>query len=168
MTGIQIITKQFILCSRLYKNVLEGINDEKSVVRLSDHVNHLRWIAGHLLMIRYRNIVRLGLESEVYPHADKFIIPDMPPPNARPIDSTIEYPTLKESLSYWDLYSEYTLKALPALTEEQLNTEGTFESPIGGKTLLDTLAFIATHEVYHIGQMGLIRKTLGYKAMSYN
>ena len=53
MSSIQPVVKQFELQTRLFNNVLESIEDVKGSERLSDHVNHLQWIAGHLTNSRY-------------------------------------------------------------------------------------------------------------------
>ena len=54
MSAIQPVKKQFVLQTRLFNNVLEGIEDRKGSERLSEFVNHLQWIAGHLTNSRYR------------------------------------------------------------------------------------------------------------------
>ena len=107
------------------------------------------------------------MRTNKYPHLDLFVFKDIPPPNAKPLDESVNYPDLRETLEYWDTYSEFLLKRLPLLSEEQLISELTFTTPIGGKTVLESLAFAASHESYHIGQMSIIRKSLGHKAMTY-
>jgi hypothetical protein len=42
MSSIQPVSKQFSLQTRLFNNVLEGIDDIKGPERLSEHVNHLQ------------------------------------------------------------------------------------------------------------------------------
>ena len=167
MNSIQIITRQLILNTKFYKNVLSDINNEESKIRLSGKTNHLAWIAGHLVVIRFGLAVRFGLRRNKYPHLDLFVKKDIPPPNAKPLDESYNYPVLDETLEYWNSYSEYLTSKLPALTEEQLNFELPFDTPIGGKTILESLAFTASHEAYHIGQMSIIRKSIGHTAMTY-
>ena len=167
MNSVQIITRQFVMQTRFYKNVLSDINEEESRLRLNKHTNHLAWIAGHLAVIRFGLAVRLGLRTNKYPHMDLFVIKDIPPPNAKALDESVNYPGLSVTLKYWDSYSEFLTKRLPLLSEEQLNSELAFTTPIGGKSVLESLAFTVSHESYHIGQMSIIRKSLGHKAMTY-
>ena len=47
-SSIQPVVKQFDLHSRLFNNVLEGIEGQAVSERLNEHVNHAQWIAGHL------------------------------------------------------------------------------------------------------------------------
>ncbi len=164
---METIIKQLSMNTRWYINVLEGITDEEAAKRLNRNVNHLKWIAGHLLLGRYRSISRSGADIEPYPHVDKFIRKDTPPPNAIPIDDSIEYPPLKETLEFWNAVSEKFLSRLPLISEEKLSAELPFTLPINGKTLRDVFAFTASHEAYHIGQMSFIRKSLGHKVMVY-
>jgi hypothetical protein len=167
MKAIDIITRQIARNTKWYINVLEGIAEKDSVRQINKNVNHMRWIAGHLLTGRYRNVIRLGLQTEPYPHLDKFVIPDTPPPNGRPVDENIRYPELAETLNYWKDYSGYLVKILPRLTDEQLMKKLPFEIPFDGDAAVDGFAFTVMHEAYHIGQMSLIRKSLGYEAMKY-
>jgi len=39
--------------------------------------------------------------------------------------------------------------------------------PVADPTRLGTLAFLAQHDTYHIGQLALLRRFVGLKAMSY-
>ncbi len=61
MSSIQPVVKQFELQTRLFNNVLEGIEDIKGSKRLSEEVNHLQWIAGHLTNSRYGLAQGLGI-----------------------------------------------------------------------------------------------------------
>jgi hypothetical protein len=166
MSSISIVTKQFALHNRLFNNVLEGIADAKGTERLSDHVNHLLWIAGHLTNTRYNFGVFLGLTA-TFPYKELYTDTTKPPPNNRPIDESVTYPSLTEILGYWNDYAGPFVDGVANLTEEQLAGELPFGTPIGGKTLLELFGFVASHESSHIGQMSIIRKYLGLPAMSY-
>lgn len=77
----------------------------------------------------------------------------------------IKYPTLSESIEQWKVYSEVLLKAISGLEEATLKKELNFTLPSGGTTIEDALVFMVLHETYHIGQISLIRKMLGYPSM---
>ena len=56
---------QFDLHTRLYNNATEGITDAEANSRNSEHVNHIKWIAGHLLNTRLESMSRVtGLEPD--------------------------------------------------------------------------------------------------------
>ena len=166
MSSISIVAKQFALQTRLFNNVLEDIEEAKSNTRLSDQVNHLRWIAGHLTNTRYNAAPMLGLQQS-YPYKHLFSDASLPPPSTKAIDETIDYPSLKETLEYWNSFSGPFVNAVAGITDEQTAGELPFGTPIGDKTLIGYFGFLTSHESCHIGQMSIIRKYLGLGAMSY-
>ncbi|HVM90123.1 MAG TPA: DinB family protein [Puia sp.] len=166
MSSIQILAKQFALHSRLFNNVLESVQESQAAKRLGDAVNHLQWIAGHLTNTRYNYAQMLGLDKK-FPYRDLYVDPAAPPPGNRAIDVFIEYPALDEILKCWNDYAPSFAEAISKLPHVQLETEMPFSTPIGDKTVLGFLGFLASHESYHIGQMSIIRKYLGLSAMSY-
>jgi uncharacterized damage-inducible protein DinB len=165
MSSIQPISKQFALQTKLFNNVLEGIGDNQGSERLSEYVNHLQWIAGHLANSRYRFAPMLGLQT-VFPYAEKYTDPSAPPPHNRAIDTSIKYPALHEIKKSWNDLAAGFVEKISGLSSGQLETETPITVPTG-KTMSDLLAFLSSHESYHIGQMSIIRKNLGLSAMSY-
>jgi uncharacterized damage-inducible protein DinB len=166
MSSIQPVSKQFALQSRLFNNVLEGISDNKGPERLSEYVNHLQWIAGHLTNSRYRFAPMLGLDA-AFPYVEIYSDLTQPPPHNRAIDASIKYPALTEIKKYWNRLTTGFVDGVSGLSSAQLESETPIRVPTGN-TLSDLLSFIASHESYHIGQMSIIRKYLGLEAMSYN
>jgi len=55
--------------------------------------------------------------------------------------------------------------ALSNLPDELLGRSASLQIP-GLKTLADELAFFALHDSYHVGQLGYIRKGLGYPGLT--
>ena len=166
MSSITPVSKQFSLQSKLFNNVLEGIEDIKGSERLSDHVNHLQWIAGHLTNSRYRFNSLLGLNG-VFPFAECYNDFTQPPPHNRIIDGSVKYPSLTEIKKYWNEQAVGFVDGVSGMSSEQLGAESPISVPTG-KTFSDLFSFLASHESYHIGQMSIIRKYLGLEAMSYN
>jgi hypothetical protein len=166
MSSIQIIAKQFALHNRLFNNVLEGIADTNGNKRVTEEVNHLQWIAGHLTNSRFNFGPMLGI-NEIFPYKDLYSDPTLPPPGNRPISETIKYPLLSETLKYWNTFAPVFVERVINLSDMQIAAEFPINTPIGDKTTLGFFGFLASHESYHIGQMSLIRKYLGLGAMSY-
>jgi hypothetical protein len=166
MSSIQIIAKQFALHSKLFNNVLEGVEESQGGKRMTEQVNHLQWIAGHLTNARYNYAPMLGL-SETFPYKELYMDPTAPPPGNRAINASIKYPSLSEILKCWNAYSPAFVNAVSKLSDAQLAAELPFGTPIGDKSMLGFFGFLTSHESYHIGQMSIIRKYLGLDAMSY-
>lgn len=166
MSAIKTISKQFDLHTRLFNNVLEGISDNQGSERLNDQVNHLQWIAGHLTNSRYNFAPMLGVNSK-FPYVDLYTDATKPPPNNKPLDTSAKYPSLTEIKKYWNDLAAPFIASVSNMSDEQLSSPIPFAVPIGGNSVLDLIAFLASHESYHIGQMGILRKYLGKDAMSY-
>jgi len=159
------IINQYLLLTDWFQSVLEGIDDKDGSKTVYPDGNSLEWIAGHLITGRYRNLLRLDLDVTTYKHLKKFIDESKPPPNAIAFDKDAPYPALSASVEQWQMYAELFLKALESADADTLQRELPFPIPGGGRTVLDALAFVAVHESYHIGQMSIIRKSLGYPSM---
>jgi len=166
MSSIQIISMQFALHTRLFNNVLEGVEESQGAKRMSEHVNHLQWIAGHLTNARYNYAPMVGL-IEIFPYKELYTDTTAPPPNNRAIDASLKYPSLGEILKYWNSYAPAFVEAVSKLSDTQTATELPFGTPIGDKTMLGFFGFLVSHESYHIGQMSIIRRYLGLDPMSY-
>ena len=165
MQSLSNIIKQFSTVNYWYMSALDGIKDEDGNKVIAGHTNSLEWIAGHLLTGRYRNLVRLGVQIEPYTHLEKFIDQTLPPPNAIAFNKNITYPLLSASRQQWTDYSIILLERLNGLDEKTLKSAISFTLPTGGNTIEDSELFAIVHETYHIGQMSIIRKSLGYSPM---
>lgn len=165
MVSLEHVIKQYQLLTNWYLFALDGISDADGSKTINDRTNSLEWLAGHLIVGRYRNTARLGVKMEPYKGLGLFINEAMPPPNAIAFDSKITYPKLSACREDWKQYSTTFHEALKNVDEKILKTDIRFNVPIGGNTVEDALMFVVEHESYHIGQMSLIRKSLGYAAM---
>ena len=165
MKPIENIIRQYTLLTDWFLSALEGINDQDGRKKIADNSNSLEWIAGHLLTGRYRNIIRLQVQIEPYKYINKFIDQTIPPPNAIKFDKRTAYPSLTDSREEWTYYGKIFLDRLNELDEDLLKNEIPFNVLSGGNKVEDALTFMVMHEAYHIGQMSIIRKALGYSAM---
>ncbi|HEV8286226.1 MAG TPA: DinB family protein [Chitinophagaceae bacterium] len=148
------------LNDRLFINALEGITEEQAKERLSDHNNPISWIAAHTLSSRYFMLVFLGKPAE-NPYRHLF-------ENFKPFDPSLNYPTLGEVKKEWKKVSDLLKDALKSVTEQQLAGESPIKAPVADSTNEGTLAFLAEHESYEIGQLGFLKKYFTGEAMSYN
>jgi len=165
MQSLHYFVAQYQLLTDWYLSVLDGIEDHEGHAAIGSQMNSLEWLAGHLITGRYRNMVRVGLEMPPYKHLEKFINQSAPPPNAIAFSPSISYPAISESVMQWKTYAEIFLDRLRELDAHILAMPISFAIPMGGNTVGDALAFVTMHESYHIGQMSIIRKSIGHGAM---
>ena len=143
MSSIQPVIKQFDLQTRLFNNVLEGIEDVKGSKRLSDHVNHLQWIAGHLTNSRYGLAQGFGIKDG-FPYKEQYTDPNEPPPHNRALSASVKYPSLTEIKKSWNELATTFTEKISGLSDEQLASGIPLPVPTG-KTFQDLLSFIASH-----------------------
>ena len=151
---------QFDLQTRLFSNALEGITDNESAHRDSDHVNHIKWIAGHLLNTRLDSFTRVtGGQADTSLGAQFG--------RGVPLDPSASYPPIESIRSRWADSSAAISEGLAHIPEDILAAPSPAQAPIADDTVRGLIAFLVSHEAYHIGQLGLLRKMAGKEAMSY-
>ncbi len=165
MPSILPVTKQLILHTKLFNNVLDGITDDEALQQINSHTNHLKWIAGHLTNIRF-NITAMAGVQKAFPYHDLYVDMTQPPPHNRKLDASLPYPAMAELKALWSEISPIFTDAIANLSAEQLAMKMPFAVPTGD-TFEGAISFIGSHEAYHIGQMSIIRRFVGQSAMSY-
>lgn len=116
----------------------------------------IHFLLGHLLSSRVGLLKRFG-ETEENPYAELF------GGNAGARDAAA-YPTLAELASGWDNVAGRLESTLESLTEDQI-TAAAEGFPIPDQTARGALMFLAWHESYHVGQIGLMRTEMGYPSI---
>jgi uncharacterized damage-inducible protein DinB len=139
----------------LFHNVLDGISNEDSEKRPNDNTNNMKWIAGHTVSSRHFMLNLLGSASE-YKYEEYF-------GGGKSFDPNKEYPALSDAINGWDELNDQLNNAIQNVNEEILKKD----APWGEGTVLDTFVFLVHHEAYHIGQLGILRKVLGFDSMKY-
>jgi hypothetical protein len=158
--SLQPLALIFGLNDRLFHNALHGVSEEQAKERVSGHNNPLHWIAAHTVSARYLTLMFLG-KPETNPFGELFS-------NFKAYDPSLTYPTLAESKAEWDNVTKKLKAAFESATAEQLAGESVLKSPIGNETNAGTLAFLAQHESYDIGQMAFLKKYATQQAMAYS
>ncbi|MEM8932763.1 MAG: DinB family protein [Acidobacteriota bacterium] len=125
---------------------------------LSDEQTGRRWrqgegssiafLLGHLLASRYSVLQRLGAADE-NPHAELF-------GNFASARDLADYPPFAELVAEWDTVAERLEVALAQLDDATLEAPAS-GYPVADQTTRGALMFMAWHESYHIGQIGLMR-----------
>ncbi len=160
-TSSAALKAQFDLHTRLFNNALDGITDTDATTRKSEHINHIKWIAGHLVNTRISTINRMtgGQPDETY--TAQF-------GRGAALDPNASYPAIEEITSKWKETAPGISNAFTNMPEEALSAKAPVQTPVADDTLRGLLAFLVSHEAYHIGQLSLLRKMVGKEAMSYN
>ena len=121
--------------------------------------NHLAFLATHLVGARHYVVRFTGGTStdplEVY-HG-----------GTRDIGDMNGFPSPEETLSAWNEVAPIMFEALAAVGGEFLDEDSGLPFPAPGPTRLDALIFLAQHEAYHLGQMGLLRRISGLSATEW-
>lgn len=159
----QFLLTQFDLHQLLYNNVLDGFTDAETNRRPYDdeNINHVKYLAGHLLNSQYGLSKIAGLQPTVKWN-ELFAV--MGQSEAK---DSFNYPSIKEIKDEWNALYEPTRKGLSNLTED--DPAETPPPPFDkvAETKGELWAFINHHQAYHIGQISLLRKAFGKEPMSY-
>ena len=142
------------LNAALFRKALDGVDQAAAERRPNDHTNSLAFIACHALDARFY-LMKLAGHERTNPWQSLFDA-------ATDVSTMKEYPPLYEVLAEWDELHEATLTCLAEMTPAELDAESPARFPTEDRSILGGIAFLAFHEAYHVGQMGLVRKYLGF------
>ena len=152
---MQPVTGILELNANLFRRALEGVDQAAAERRPNDHTNSLAFIACHVLDARFY-VMKLAGHERTNPWQALFDA-------ATDITTMKEYPPLYELMAEWAELHEATLACLEALTTAELDAQSPASFPTEDTSILGAIAFLAFHEAYHVGQMGLVRKYLGFE-----
>lgn len=155
---IKPITDMFDFNSNLTSLALGDLKNEDAVHRVKDGSgSSISYLTGHLLSSRYGMLKLVGAGEE-NPYADLF------GREAGSRDGS-EYPDISEFKSAWDALTPRFSAALGALTDDQVLAEPPSQYPVEDNTVRGALMFLAWHESYHVGQIGIMRTERGYPSI---
>jgi uncharacterized damage-inducible protein DinB len=149
-----IITNMFGRNTSIFEKTVQGIHDAQWLVQPGEDSNHLMWIAGHVVVHRAIVPKVLGMEWSA-PWQRLFAR------GARRV-ATEQYPPAAEIQGAWKEVSEKLTTALENAGEDALSQPAAQGMPSLDGTVGGTISFFCLHEIYHVGQMGYLRKWLGY------
>ena len=113
----------------------------------------MAWILGHLVNSRYGAGGLLGA-TEVYEHAALT-------GRGSSSDDPEALPGLPATLAELRASGDRLAAGLDAISTASLDASGPAGVPSMDGTVLGTLTFLALHECYHLGQLGMLRKAAG-------
>lgn len=145
------------LNDQLYRSALEGLSREELNRRSGPESSPLIWLAGHLVSGRSGMAALAGIKMEsawqdCFKRYSKILEPSA-------------YPEIGEIKSAWSDTSSRVETRLGQLTDQELDAPSPRKFPVKDQTVRAGLAFLFWHESYHIGQLGFLRKWLGYDSL---
>jgi uncharacterized damage-inducible protein DinB len=160
-TSAAALKAQFDLHTRLFNNVLAGITDSDANTRKNDNINHIKWVAGHLLNARVTNIAQMTGGQPDSTYTAQF-------GRGAFVDANDTYPPLAEITGKWNDTAAAFSNGISHIPEEVLAAPSPAKTPVADDTIRGLLSFLLSHEAYHIGQLSILRKMAGKEAMAYN
>lgn len=159
---LKVVIPAYRLRSQLFNNVLADISETDAKTRINGRTNHVQWMVGNLVNCRYWLAEALGLPFKD-PHADLFS-------NAKALDEKLNYPNLETLRKEWHKISPSLFERLCNITDEELLQAHKIgmDIPFIEENYLSTVGMCLDREEYLFGQLGLMRRILGYEAMKYD
>jgi hypothetical protein len=159
---LDIIIPAYRMHSQNYKNALDGVTEEAALKRIDNNTNHVVWMTGNLVNCRYWIGTLLGI-ADKDPYEDLF-------KEGRALDESLDYPTLEALKKSFAAISPKVYQKLVTATDEQLDKAFSFgmNIPFVPENVLNMIGMCIGREDYLFGQIGLMRKLLGLKGMSYD
>ncbi len=139
------------------KRNLEGVSHEESLTRPEPGGNCMNWILGHVVLAR-GTVLKLAGGTPVFGGDDAAHYSRGSDPKAG--GKVLDLATLR---GYLDDEQQQLLALLAGMSDEDLAAplpEQMRRPPLTG-SVSDSLARLQNHEMYHAGQLGLLRKILG-------
>ena len=159
---LEVIIPAFRSHSQTFVMVLEGISEEDAKKRIEGKTNHIIWMVGNFINMRYNLGWVLGLKEED-PFSDLFF-------QGKALDESFNYPTLEQLKESFHKISPLVYQKLLEATDEDLDKD--FPMGMGidffQENVLNFTGMCISREDYLSGQIALMRKILGYDAMKYN
>jgi uncharacterized damage-inducible protein DinB len=148
------IEKMFQTNAEWVDRAIAGVPPEAWLARPGNGSNHLTWILGHMITAR-ANVPRiLGKDwsaprKELFTRGSKLAAPE-------------EYPESAAMKQAWQEVSQLLDASLATVSESTLTQPAPENSPSLDGTIGGYIAFFSLHESYHIGQLGYLKKRLGF------
>lgn len=159
---LTVVIPAYRMHSQLFNNMLDGIREEDAQKRIADKTNHVAWMIGNLVNCRYWLAEVLGI-SEQDPNEELF-------KDAKALDPSIQYPSLDALKKQWHKISPLLYRKLLSVEEEVLSQAYAFgmNTPYIEENKLNMVGMGLDRESYLFGQLGLMRKLLGYSGVRYD
>lgn len=159
---LAIVIPAYRMHSQMFNNMLDGVHEADAQTRIEGKTNHFAWMVGNLVNCRYWLADTLGM-PEKDPNEDLF-------GNGKALDTGAKYPSLDELKKEWHKISPLLYQKLLSAEDAELGQAYEFgmNVPYVEENKLNMVGMSIDRESYLFGQLGLMRKLLGYEAVKYN
>ncbi|MGE8555785.1 MAG: DinB family protein [Chryseobacterium jejuense] len=159
---MELIIPAYRMHTQSFVNVLDGISEEDALKRIENKTNHIVWMAGNFVNMRYGLGGVLGLQEQD-PNNDLFF-------QGKTLDESLNYPTLTDLKKNFHDISSKVYQKLWEVTDEELDEifEIGMNIPFIKETKLNFAGMCIGREDYLCGQIGLMRRILDYPGMKYD
>ena len=149
--------EQMGLTYGLLEQAVRDMSQTDLVARPADSGNSIAWIAGHMAGGRCSMARLVGLD-DMNPFGELFS-------RGAKIQPASAYPPVSEIMAAFGNITDALSARLEEIDAAALDAEPSREFPVKDKTVLNGLAFLSFHEIYHIGQICYVRRLLGYPSI---
>ena len=159
---MELVIPAYRMHSQSFLNVLDGISEEDALKRVENKPNHIVWMAGNFINMRYGLGAVLGLPVQD-PYNDLFF-------QGKALDESFNYPSLADLKKNFHEISSRVYQKLFDITDEELDEifEIGMNIPFIKETKLNFVGMCIGREDYLCGQIGLMRRILDYPGMKYD
>lgn len=159
---VELIIPAYRMHTQSFINVLDGVSEQDALKRIENKTNHIIWMAGNFVNMRYGLGMVLGLQDQD-PNNDLFF-------QGKALDESFKYPTLADLRKNFHDISSKVYQKLLEVTDEELDEifEIGMNIPFIKETKLNFVGMCIGREDYLSGQMGLMRRVLDYPGMKYD
>ncbi len=148
------LTGKFDSATSALGMVLGDLSNEQAGKRMRDGKgSSISFIVGHLMASRATVLSILGARED-NPWGETF-------GGNSPARDLKDYPPIAELVAQWNELGEQLHSALAGLSDKVLLADGPEWLPGEDKTNRGMLEFFVWHEIYHFGQVGLMRTEQG-------
>lgn len=159
--ALEIVIPAYRMHTQTFNNALHGISEADAWKRIENRTNHILWMTGNLVNTRYWLADVLGI-GEKDPNEDLF-------KDAKALDEKLKYPSLESLKIEWHKISRIVFQKIIGMSPSELKQPYSFGMNVSfvEENKLNMAGMCIDRESYLFGQIGLMRRILGYPGMSY-
>lgn len=162
MTRLEVAIEQIVLSRAYTIGLLDQTPDSEWFRQPPGGVSHVGWQVGHLAAAEYRMVLwrirgAQPQDDELISEAHRTLFGY----NSVPDPDPARYPSPAALRAVFDRVHDQVLREIRSLDEAELDQPVVHPHPVAS-TKLQALLWCARHEMLHAGQIGLLRRQLGY------
>ncbi len=159
---LTIVIPAYRMHTQMLNNMLDGMDEADAQKRIDNKTNHFAWMVGNLVNCRYWLAGVLDMPDKD-PNEDLF-------KDAKALDKDAQYPSLEELKKEWHKISPLLYQKLLVVDDRELEQAYEFGMNVSyvDENKLNMVGMSIDRESYLFGQLGLMRKVLGYDSVKYD